>query len=242
MKKTVLVTGGTRGLGKAICYLFAQNDYNIIINYYKSESLAENIKLDLEREFNINVFLIKADISNEEEVRKMFETIKREVGSIDVLVNNVGISCDSDLNAKDGSEFKKVVNVNLIGTYLVTKYSLLVLKKGAIINISSTNGIDTGYIESVDYDASKAGVIALTYDFSKYLAPDIRVNCIAPGWINTDAIKDMNPDFKKKEIAKIALKRFADPKEIAEIVVFLASDKASYINGSVIRVDGGQSE
>ena len=177
----------------------------------------------------------------ENEVKNMFQKVIDFSSKIDVLVNNASIALDNDLINKDGREFKSVLDVNLVGTYLVTKYSLDLFDKGAIINVSSTNGIDTGYIESIDYDASKAGVIALTHDFAKVLAPDIRVNAVAPGWINTDMTRELNPDFRSKEEDKILLKRFADPEEIAKVVYFLASDDASYINDTVIRVDGGKS-
>ena len=170
----------------------------------------------------------------------MFQNIIQKYPKIDVLVNNASIALDNDLDNKDALEFKRVLDVNLLGTYLVTKYSLDLFDTGSIINVASTNGIDTGYIESIDYDASKAGVIALTHDFARALAPDIRVNAVAPGWINTDMTSNLNPEFKKNEIDKILLKRFADPEEVAKVVFFLASSDASYINDTIIRVDGGK--
>ena len=240
MKKTVLVTGGSRGLGASIARVFAQYNYNVIINYKESDILANNLKKELESNYNIEVLLVKADISREEEVRKMFQSIIDYYPKIDVLVNNASISIDNDLVSKDALEFKRVLDVNLLGTYLVTKYSLDLFDSGAIINVASTNAFDTGYIESIDYDASKAGVIALTHDFAKVLAPNIRVNAVAPGWINTDMTNNLNPDFKTKEENKILLKRFADPEEIAKVIYFLASDDASYVNDAIIRIDGGR--
>lgn len=240
MKKTVLVTGGSRGLGASIARVFAQYNYNVIINYKESDILANNLKKELESNYNIEVLLVKADISCEEEVRKMFQSIIDHYPKIDVLVNNASISLDNDLVSKDALEFKRVLDVNLLGTYLVTKYSLDLFDSGAIINVASTNAFDTGYIESIDYDASKAGVIALTHDFAKVLAPNIRVNAVAPGWINTDMTSNLNPDFKKEEENKILLKRFADPEEIAKVIYFLASDDASYVNDTIIRIDGGR--
>ena len=240
MKKTVLVTGGSRGLGASIARVFAQYNYNVIINYKESDILANNLKKELESNYNIEVLLVKADISREEEVRKMFQSIIDHYPKIDVLVNNASISLDNDLVSKDALEFKRVLDVNLLGTYLVTKYSLDLFDSGAIINVASTNAFDTGYIESIDYDASKAGVIALTHDFAKVLAPNIRVNAVAPGWINTDMTSNLNPDFKKEEENKILLKRFADPEEIAKVIYFLASDDASYVNDTIIRIDGGR--
>ena len=240
MRKTVLVTGGSRGLGASICKIFAQNNYNIIINYNTSDILAKKLKQELENTYKVDVMSVKADISSEEDVKDMFQNIMKKYPKIDVLVNNASIALDNDLISKDSIEFKSVLDVNLLGTYLVTKYSLDLFDSGSIINITSTNAFDTGYIESIDYDASKAGVIALTHDFAKYLAPKIRVNAVAPGWINTDMTSNLNPDFKKCEIDKILLKRFADPEEIASLVFFLASDAASYINDTIIRVDGGK--
>ena len=239
--QTVLITGGARGLGAALSEIFAKNGYNVIINYCNSEKMAQELKMKLENEYNIQVLLVKCDIASEEQVKEMFKKIKEKYASIDCLVNNAAIALDNDLESKDALEFKKVLDVNLVGTYLVTKYALSMLSKGSIINITSTNAIDTGYIESVDYDAAKAGVIALTHDFAKFLAPQVRVNAVAAGWIKTDMNKEMDPNFKEKEIAKIALKRFAEPREIAEVVWFLASSRASYINDAIIRVDGGMS-
>ena len=239
--QTVLITGGARGLGAALSEVFAKNGYNVIINYCNSENLAQELKMKLENEYNIQVLLVKCDIASEEQVKEMFKKIKEKYASIDCLVNNATIALDNDLESKDAFEFRKVLDVNLVGTYLVTKYALSMLSKGSIINITSTNALDTGYIESVDYDASKAGVIALTHDFAKFLAPQVRVNAVAAGWIKTDMNKEMDPNFKEKEIAKIALKRFAEPREIAEVVWFLASSRASYINDAIIRVDGGMS-
>lgn len=240
MRKTVLITGGSRGLGASISKVFAQNGYNIIINYKSSDNLAKKLKEELESNYHTQVMLVKADISKENEVTQMFQTIIQKYSKIDVLVNNASIALDNDLDNKDALEFKRVLDVNLLGTYLVTKYSLDLFDTGAIINVASTNGIDTGYIESIDYDASKAGVIALTHDFARALAPNIRVNAVAPGWINTDMTSNLNPDFKVKEIDKILLKRFADPEEVAKVVFFLASNDASYINDTIIRVDGGK--
>ena len=240
MRKTVLITGGSRGLGASISRIFAQNNYNIIINYKERDINAFNLKKELESNYNVDVLLVKADISVEEEVKEMFQNIIQKYPKIDVLVNNASIALDNDLDNKDALEFKRVLDVNLLGTYLVTKYSLDLFDTGSIINVASTNGIDTGYIESIDYDASKAGVIALTHDFARALAPDIRVNAVAPGWINTDMTSNLNLEFKKNEIDKILLKRFADPEEVAKVVFFLASSDASYINDTIIRVDGGK--
>ncbi len=240
--KTVLVTGSSRGIGREAIIEYSKLGYNVIINYNNSEKEALDLKELVEREFNVKSLIIKCDVSNEKEVINMVNLSINNFKSIDILVNNAGISIDNDISLKDSNEFKRVLDVNLLGSYLVTKYvskHMIKNKKGNIIFISSTNGIDTNYEYSIDYDASKAGIISLMQNFSKMLSPHIRVNTIAPGWVNTDMNKDLDKKDMQKEKEKIMLKRFADPKEIAKVIVFLSSDDASYINNSVIRVDGG---
>ena len=239
--KVVLITGASRGLGKEIALKFAKNKYNVIINYNNSEECANKLKKELEL-YNVKVSLIKTDISNEQEVKLMIKKILENYNRIDVLVNNAGIAIDTIFEEKTKENFKKILDVNLIGPFLVSKYvseEMLKRKKGNIINITSTNGIDTYYPESLDYDASKAGLISLTHNLAVKLSPYINVNAIAAGWINTEMNKDMDDEFKKQEEQKILLKRFAEPKEIANVVYFLATEDAKYINNEVIRVDGG---
>lgn len=235
--KTVFISGASRGLGAVIAKTFASNNYNIIINYNKSEHKAINLKKDLESKYNIKCFLYKCDVSNEFEVKDMFLKIKGEIGNIDCVINNAGISLDNSLIDKTYDEFMKVISVNLLGTYLISKYSLEVLKKGCIINVSSNNIYEGSYIESIDYDASKAGVISLTHSLARFLAPNIRVNAVVPGWILTDMTKDLDLNFKKYEEDKILLKRFGKSEEIADAVYFLASNE--YVNDCILRIDGG---
>lgn len=235
--KTVFISGASRGLGAIIAKTFASNNYNIIINYNKSEHKAINLKKDLESKYNIKCFLYKCDVSNEFEVKDIFLKIKGEIGNIDCVINNAGISLDNSLIDKTCDEFMKVISVNLLGTYLISKYSLEVLKKGCIINIVSNNVYEGSYIESIDYDASKAGVISLTHSLARFLAPNIRVNAVAPGWILTDMTKDLDLNFIKYEEDKILLKRFGKSEEIADAVYFLASNE--YVNDCILRIDGG---
>ena len=241
--KTVLVTGSSRGLGKSAIIKFAENGYNVVINYNNSEKGAYELQKYIEDNFKVGVLTVKADVGNENDVKEMFNIIIDKFGSIDVVVNNAAIAIDTIFEQKTVDNFNKILNTNLIGTFLVSKYAskyMLEKKQGNIINISSTNGIDTYYPYSMDYDASKAGIISLTKNLSKELSPYIRVNCVCPGWITTDMNNSLDKEYMSKEITKINLKRFAEPKEIANVVYFLATDEASYVNGSVIVVDGGK--
>lgn len=236
MNKVILVTGASRGLGLSIARLFL-NDNDIVYVNYNSTSLTE---LEEKYQNNPNAKFIKCDVSNEDEVKNMINTIKEEQNHLDVLVNNAGIAMDSELQDKSKENFRKVLDVNLIGPFLTSKYAKDIMSTGSIINISSNTAIDAFYSYGLDYDASKAGLINLTHNFASMYAPDIRVNCVAPGWIKTEMNKELGEDYEKEESKSILLKRFAEPEEIAEVVFFLASDKASYIVDSVIRVDGGQ--
>ena len=213
-----LVTGSSRGLGKEIIKKFASEGFEVIINYNKSEKDAYK----LADEIGSKARVIKCDISNEEEVRDMFD----QIDHLDVLINNAAIADDKDPLEKSALEFDRVLHTNLTGTFLVTKYAIEKMGNGSIVNISSTNGIDTYYPESIDYDASKAGIISLTHNFAKYLS-DIRVNCICPDWIDTDMNKDMDEIYK----AKI---NFIKPDVLASLVYKVAMNKG--INNQIIKV------
>lgn len=244
MKKTVaLVTGSNRGIGASCIEEFAKLGVNVVINYCNHEEEAKELEKRIKETYNVETLTIKCDVSNSDEVENMINTIVDTFGGIDILVNNAGVARDSLLLEKNLKEFRRVLDVNLIGTYLCSKFAgkvMLEAKKGKIINISSTNAIDSYYPESCDYDASKAGVISLTHNFAKEFAPFINVNCVAPGWVKTPMNKDLSLDFINQEKKKILLNRFATPEEIAKVVVFLASSKASYINDTIIKVDGGK--
>lgn len=239
MNKVVLITGASRGIGAACATIFAKNGYNIIINYLNSEKKAISLKNDLEKNYNVNCDIYKCDISKEEEVLKMYDFVKSKYNHIDVLINNAAISNDMFIDKKKINDFRKVIDVNLIGTYMVTTIFAKMISNGSIINISSTNAIDTYYPESIDYDASKAAIISLTHNFAKYYAPNIRVNAICPGWVETDQNALLDNTQRKEINNNILLKRFALPTEIANVVFFVAVE-ASYINNSIIRVDGGE--
>ena len=231
------------GIGAAIIRKFASLGANVIINYVYDYNSANVLKNELEEKYDSKVLIIKCDVSNEEEVKTMFTEIVNTFKGVDILVNNAGIAIDTTFEDKTAENFRKTLDVNLIGTFLVSKYAskyMLENKNGKIINISSTNGIDTLYPESLDYDASKAGVISLTKNFARALAPYINVNAVAPGWVYTDMNKEISEEEMEEFKKDILLNRIATPEEIADVVVFLASDLAKYVNSEVIRVDGGE--
>lgn len=242
MNKVALVTGSSRGIGKAIITDFARKGYNVVINYIKEDNEAERLKEKLENEYSIKALTIKADVSNEDEVQEMIANIKKEFKRIDVLVNNAGIAIDKEFEDRTVEDWKRTLSVNLIAPFIVSKYvgnEMLKNKYGRIINISSTNGINAFFPTSIDYDASKAGLINLTHNLAIQFAPYINVNCVAPGWVNTDMNKELPKDLIEEETNRIYKKRFAEPSEIAKVVTFLASDDADFINDEIIKVDGG---
>ena len=239
--KVVLITGSSRGIGRSIAVTFAKAEASVIINY-KSKDKEAAIITDIISSYGNKCLCIKADVSKEKDVKNMIDTIIKEFGRIDVLVNNAGIAIDADFNDRKVKDWQDTLNTNLVGTFLVSKYAgihMLKEKKGKIINISSTNGINSTYPYSIDYDASKAALINLTKNLAIQYAPYINVNSVAPGWVDTEMNSELPKNYIKDETNKILLKRFAEPEEIADVVLFLASDKARYINSETIRVDGG---
>lgn len=241
MKKVALVTGSSRGIGAATIKEFAASGYNVIINYLTSKEDALKLKEEVEKKYNIKALVIQADVSIEEDVKKLLQESLKEFGKIDVLVNNVGIAIDSTLEDKTVENFQLVLNTNLISAFLTCKYIGQEMCKngsGSIVNVSSNTALDAYYPYGMDYDASKAGVISLTHNFAVAYAPYVRVNTIAPGWVKTDMNKELDEAFIKEECKHILLDRFAEPKEIAKEIVHIA--ESSYINNSIIRVDGGK--
>ena len=240
MNKVVLVTGSSRGIGKATIVEFASKGYNVVINYFNSKTKAEELKKYVENEFKIKALCIKADVSNETEVKNMIDTIISEFGRIDVLVNNAGIVYDRNFDEITIDEFKRTLEVNVLGAFIVAREVSKYMKNGSsIVNVSSTNGTKTISPECLDYNISKIGLQSLTRDLAFQFKPNIRVNAIAIGWAETDMNKDLPKDYIKDEKSKIYVERFADPIEIAKTIYFLASDESSYINSEIVNIDGG---
>lgn len=244
MNKIVLITGSAKGIGKAIAIELARNGYDIVINYKTSHTEALSLKEELINTYHVNALAIQADISNEHEVDALFNEVETKLGTVDVLINNAAIDMPNLFHLKTAQEFREVLNVNVVGAFNCASRAykgMLDKEYGRIINISSTNGINTYYPMCLDYDASKAALISLTHNLAFEMAPYIHVNCIAPGFIGTESeLEGYDEEFLKSEQEKIMLGRYGEPEEVAHLVKFLISDEADYINNTVIRIDGGQ--
>lgn len=239
--KVAIVTGGTRGIGRAIALKLADHGANIVINYRNSDKEAEELKAILE-EKGVKVLTVKCDISNFEDSKNLMDKCKEVFGKIDILVNNAGITKDTLIMRMKEEDFDNVIDVNLKGTFNCAKHASAIMLKqrfGKIINMTSVVGI-AGNAGQVNYAASKAGVIGLTKSLAKELGSrGITVNAVAPGFINTDMTASLSEKVKEEASKNIPLKRLGDPEDIANLVGFLASDAANYITGQVINVDGG---
>ncbi len=192
----------------------------------------------------MNCLAIQADISDEKSVDQMVCEIENTLGGVDILVNNAAIDLSNLFHLKTSEEFKRTLDVNVIGAYQCSKrvyHHMLEQEYGRIINISSTNGMNTYYPMSIDYDVSKAALNALTHDLAMQYAPYVHVNAIAPGFIGTESELDgYDEAFLEEECKKILVERYGQPEEVAYLVKFLISDEANYINNTIIRIDGGQ--
>ena len=237
----VLVTGGSRGIGAKIVEIFAKNGCNVVINYNNNQECARNLSDKLNSEgYSTRIF--KADVSNVEQVRDMIEFCRDNYGGVDVLINNAGVAQTKLFYEITQDDWDKMINTNLKGVYNCTREvvsDMIRLKKVSIINVSSIWGI-TGVSCEVHYSASKAGVIGLTKALAKELGPsNIRVNCVAPSVIKTDMLEEYTEDDLRALKEETPLLRLGMPEDVANVVFFLASDKASFITGEVINVNGG---
>ena len=237
--KTALITGASSGIGEQIAIEFAKNNANVIINYYNDLKEAQKV-VDKVKKYGVESIAAKADVSNFDEVRQMADAIQKKFGKIHILVNNAGIVKDRTLKNMTVDEWHAVINTNLNSVFYVTKAMLSLMHEGGrIISISSIVG-QYGNFGQCNYAASKAGIIGFTKSLAKELGKKkITVNAVAPGFVKTNITKNI-PFVRKKIINYMTpLKEEAEPEDIANVIVFLASDKARYITGAVINVDGG---
>lgn len=239
--KVALITGAARGIGKAIAKKFAENGYNVVINYVSAKTDIKTLTKEFE-DLGVKVLLVKADVSNKEEAEGLVNQTIEKFGKIDVLVNNAGITKDNLLMRMNEEDFEKVLDINLKGTFLITKFATKYMMKkrcGSIINLASVVGV-AGNAGQCNYSASKAGVIGFTKSIAKELASrNIRANAVAPGFIKTDMTDVLSDNVKENINSQIPLKRMGTAEEVAKLVYFLGTAESSYITGQVINVDGG---
>lgn len=241
IEKTALVTGASRGIGRAIALALAARGFAVALNYAGSHDAAEAVKKEI-KEAGGKAFTIQGDVSKSEDVDRIFKAVKDEFGGLDVLVNNAGINRDALLIRMKESNWDDVIATDLKSDFLTTKAAAAMMmrkRKGSIINISSVVGI-MGNIGQANYAAAKAGVIGLTKACAKEMAArNIRVNAVAPGFIETAMTDGIPEKIREGMISSIPMGRMGQPEDIAKAVCFLASDDSSYITGQVLVVDGG---
>lgn len=238
--KTVVVTGASKGIGRAVVKEFANNGYNVVICYNKSVSDAQQLLNEISQ--TTRAIAVKVDVSNEDDVKNMVEITKKTFGNIDVLANCAGVSDTRLLIDSTKDDYDFVFDTNMRGTYNTCKLvgrEMLSSQSGKIINISSIWGLRGGSCESV-YSASKGAIIAFTKALAKELGPNgINVNAVAPGFIQTDMTKNVTEEIRQEIMDNSALGRLGTPEDVASVVLFLASEKSEFITGQVIGVDGG---
>lgn len=239
--RVAVVTGGSRGIGKAICLELSKKGFNVVVNYSSDENSATEVVRMCENS-GVKSMAIKANVSIGEECKELFDKSLEAFGRIDVLVNNAGITRDNLIIRMSEEDFNKVIDINLKGTFLCIKnVSRIMMKQryGRIINISSVVGL-RGNAGQVNYSASKAGIIGITKSVAKELASrNITVNAIAPGFIKTDMTSVLNEDIKENIVKEIPLNRLGEAEDVARATVFFADEASNYITGQVLCVDGG---
>jgi len=239
--KCAIVTGASRGIGKAVALKLASLGANIVINYRSNEKEALEVESQI-KELGVETLCVKGDISKSDEVEKLIASAKEKFGSIDIMVNNAGITKDTLILRMKEEDFDSVIDVNLKGVFNCLKAITPIMikqKHGKIINLSSVVGI-SGNAGQVNYSASKAGVIGMTKSLAKELGSrGINVNAVAPGYIETDMTESLGEKYKEEMKNSIPLKRLGTANDVAEVVAFLASESSNYVTGQVIQVDGG---
>lgn len=237
-----LVTGGSRGIGRAVALDLAAEGAHVIVNYARSDADAKEV-VTLIEERGGTATAVRADVTDENAVRAMFREVRAVQGRLDILVTSAGITLDRYLVAMNLEQFRTPMDVNMTGTFLVCREGLRLMqhqRRGAIVTLSSTSGLDGGFPGQTNYVASKGAIIAFTRALSNEAAPHgVRANVVAPGFVATDMTRKVPAEIRKQYESRIRLGRMGRPEEIASIVSFLASDKASYISGSVVVAHGG---
>lgn len=243
MSRNALITGASRGIGREIAITLAKEGCNVIINYNKSEEKAKELVKLIKEKYKVSAYEFKCDISNEKDADQLVEFAYSKLDKIDILINNAGICIDKEFSDRTVGDFLKTFSLNTFGAFYLSKrigQKMYENKYGKIVNISSNNSINGFYPTTIDYDASKSALNSITKNLAIEFSPYVNVNAVAPGWIDTDMNKNvLTEDIKDLEAQRILKKRIGNAKDVANTVSFLVSDKADYIDGQIIVVDGG---
>ena len=243
MSRNALITGASRGIGREIAITLAKEGCNVIINYNKSEEKAKELVKLIKEKYKVSAYEFKCDISNEKDADQLVEFAYSKLDKIDILINNAGICIDKEFSDRTVGDFLKTFSLNTFGVFYLSKKigeRMYNAKYGKIVNVSSNNSINGFYPTTIDYDASKSALNSITKNLAIEFSPYVNVNAVAPGWIDTDMNKNvLTEDIKDLEAQRILKKRIGNAKDVANTVSFLVSDKAEYIDGQIIVVDGG---
>ena len=243
MSRNALITGASRGIGREIAITLAKEGCNVIINYNKSEEKAKELVKLIKEKYKVSAYEFKCDISNEKDADQLVEFAYSKLDKLDILINNAGICIDKEFSDRTVGDFLKTFSLNTFGAFYLSKkigQKMYENKYGKIVNISSNNSINGFYPTTIDYDASKSALNSITKNLAIEFSPYVNVNAVAPGWIDTDMNKNvLTEDIKDLEAQRILKKRIGNAKDVANTVSFLVSDKAEYIDGQIIVVDGG---
>ena len=236
-----LITGASIGIGHDVVLKLASLNYNIYFTYLSNFNKAKELQEEVINKYNVKCYIKKCDLSCEEDILNTIDDFKDKLGNLDVLINNASYSSDNLIIDKTKEEFMKVIDVNLVGTFLISKYSFDIMNEhGIIINMSSTDGIDTMSLYNVDYAASKAGIISLTKSFSLSFN-NIRTVALAPNWVNTESTREMNQEYLKSELRRIGQDKLINIDTIVNKIIHIIVDK-NIKSGSIIRIDGDSDE
>lgn len=242
MKRTALITGSSRGMGKAEAIEFAKKGYDVVINYAGSKDKAEQLKTEIEQKYGVKAVAIQADLRRKEDIERLAEEALKAFGGVDVLVNNAGYATYGPVEKQSIESFEEMMKIHLYAPFYLTKLlapKMAERKFGRVINIATIDVMKTYNAESAEYDAAKAALINLTKTSALAYQPYVNVNCVCPGWMHTDMADENPADLEEYIKGRVCKGRFGEPEEVAKVVTFLASDDAEYIDGEVICVDGG---
>ena len=236
-----LITGASYGIGRCLALKLASMNYDLLLTYHTNELLIRKLKEEIQSKYKVKCIIKKCNLKDEDEIKGVIDTFQKEFGKIDVLVNNASYSCDNLISNKTKFEFMENLEINVVGTFLMSKYASNIMNKdGVIINMSSTDGIDTYSLYNIDYSVSKAGIIQMTKVFSLSYK-DFRTIAVAPNWVDTESTREMSQDYLKKELERIGQKKLISKEKVVNEIIKIIVDK-SILSGSIIRIEDDRYE